>query len=219
MKKFVKYIMLVLIIVFLCIELVYRFVSNKNNENTNINKNEDKIEFSKLYEVDENNVFEKISAETAVDLLENGTGILYLGFPKCPWCQDLVPLLNESAKDNSINSVYYIEDFFDMRPDKVENPKYQNEYNKIVKIIEEYENKTNNQIKEDNIIKVPLILFIKKGEIVGYQKGTVEGHNIKQDENGEYFLRDLTDDEKKEIRKNLYNLINKIYSNACSGSC
>lgn len=219
MKKFVKYIMLVLIIVFLCIELVYRFVSNKNNENTNINKNEDKIEFSKLYEVDENNVFEKISAETAVNLLENGTGILYLGFPKCPWCQDLVPLLNESAKDNSINSVYYIEDFFDMRPDKVENPKYQDEYNKIVKIIEEYENKTNNQIKEDNIIKVPLILFVKNGEIVGYQKGTVEGHNLEKDENGEYFLRDLTDDEKKEIRKNFYDLINEIYSNACSGSC
>lgn len=211
--------MLVLVIILLCIGLVYRFVSNKNNINTNVNKNEDKVEFSKLYEVDENNVFEKISVEGAVNLLENGTGILYLGFSKCPWCQDLVPLLNESAKDNSINSVYYIEDFFDMRPDKVENPKYQEEYNKMVDIIEEYENKTNEQIKEGNIIKVPLVLFVKKGEIVGYQKGTIEGHNIEKDENDNYFLRDLTDEEKKEIRKKLYNLINKIYSNTCSGSC
>ena len=28
-----------------------------------------------------------------------GTGILYLGFPECPWCRTLVPVLLEAAKE------------------------------------------------------------------------------------------------------------------------
>ncbi|MBP3635266.1 MAG: hypothetical protein J6J17_02240 [Bacilli bacterium] len=219
MKKSVKIIILVLTIVLLGVGLVYRFISNKNNANNTIKVNEDKVEFSKLYDVDENNVFEKISADAAIDLLEKGTGILYLGYPKCPWCQDLIPLLNKAAKDNNIGSIYYIEKFFDMRPDKVENPKYQEEYNKIIKYIDEYEIKINEKIKEDDIIKVPLVLFVKNGKIIGYQKGTISGHEITKNENGKYELRDLTDEEKTTIISKLNSLINKIYSNACSSGC
>ena len=215
MKKNIKIIISVLIIILLCVGLVYVFINNIENSS----EKEEKMEFSKLYNVDENHVFETISVKDAVDLLENGTGIIYLGYSDCPWCQDIVPLLNESAKNNDVSKVYYIEDFYNMRPDKTSNPKYQNEYNKIVDIIKKYEDKINEQIKEDNIIKVPLVLFVKDGEILGYQKGTVEGHNISQDENGNNYLRDLTDEEEQEITKKLNNLINKIYPNACSGSC
>ena len=155
MKKNIKIIISVLIIILLCVGLVYVFINNIENSS----EKEEKMEFSKLYNVDENHVFETISVKDAVDLLENGTGIIYLGYSDCPWCQDIVPLLNESAKNNDVR------------------------------------------------------------EILGYQKGTVEGHNISQDENGNNYLRDLTDEEEQEITKKLNNLINKIYPNACSGSC
>lgn len=214
MKNKIKIVIFIVVVLF-CIVLINNIVTNEDNKI----ENKDKIKFSKLYDVDEDNVFEKMSAEGAANLVENGTGILYLGYTNCPWCQDLVPLLNKIAKNNNINSVYYIEDFYDMRPDKSANPKYNAEYNKIVSKIEEYENKTGESIKEDNIIRVPLVLFVKNGEIVGYQLGTVEEHEITKDENNNYTLRDLTEDEINTINKKLENLIHKIYSNACSSGC
>ena len=157
MKNKIKIVILIVVILF-CIVLINNIINNEDNKI----ENKDKIKFSKLYDVDEDNVFEKMSAEGAANLVENGTGILYLGYTNCPWCQDLVPLLNKVAKNNNINSVYYIEDFYDMRPDKSANPKHNTEYNKIVSKIEEYENKTGESIKEDNIIRVPLVLFVKR---------------------------------------------------------
>ena len=46
----------------------------------------------KNIEIPEKNPFVYASYEEVFDLLDK-TGVLYLGYPECPWCRSLVPLL------------------------------------------------------------------------------------------------------------------------------
>ena len=39
--------------------------------------------------VTKDNVFVYRSAEEIINILEHGTGVVYLGFPECPWCTAL----------------------------------------------------------------------------------------------------------------------------------
>ena len=45
-----------------------------------------------------------------VKILEHGTGVVYLGFPECPWCQAYVPMLNEVADIEGLEKIYYFND-------------------------------------------------------------------------------------------------------------
>lgn len=183
--------------------------------------------FSKLYEgVDSSNVYKRINAEDAVNMLKEGTGILYIGYNTCPWCKQIVPVLNDAAKEKDINSVYYIENFYNMRPDKNTNPENKEEYDELLKQLDDilpYEKDENGNDTTLKIIRVPLILFIKNGEIVSYHKGTYEGHNIqtKIDENGNEvrYLEDLTKDQKNAIKKELEEKIDKVYNKICDNGC
>lgn len=183
--------------------------------------------FSKLYEgINKENPYKRINAKDAVDMVQNGTGILYLGYTTCPWCKQIVTVLNDAAKENNINSIYYIEKFYEMRPDKNSIPKNIEEYNKLLELLDDIipfekdENGNNTKLK---IIRVPLILFIKNGEIVDYHSGTYEGHNLmtKIDENGNEvkYLEDLTSEQRKNIKKILSDKINKIYDKNCNNGC
>lgn len=183
--------------------------------------------FSKLYEgVDSSNVYKRINAEDAVNMLKEGTGILYIGYNTCPWCKQIVPVLNDAAKEKDINSVYYIENFYNMRPDKNTNPENKEEYDELLKLLDDilpYEKDENGNDTTLKIIRVPLILFIKNGEIVSYHKGTYEGHNIqtKIDENGNEvrYLEDLTKEQKNNIKKQLEEKIDKVYNKICDNGC
>lgn len=213
MKKYFKFIILFFTILFIVIGLM---IINKSKEN----KNSEKVNFSKMYKVDEKNVFEKINAKDAIDLVKNRTGIIYLGYKDCPWCQNLVPVLNDAAKENNVNTVYYIDDFYYMRPDKNDNPKHKKEYNELVKILGEDIVEMHNDENEFDIIRVPLVLFVKNGKLVDYHKGTYEGHVLKEkiDKNGKTvkYLEDLTEKQKKELKKVLTKKIKKVYEGQCT---
>ncbi|GHU71629.1 hypothetical protein AGMMS49992_05970 [Clostridia bacterium] len=48
-------------------------------------------------------------------LLSCGTGILYLGFPECPWCRTLVPVLIEAMKSTEYPGELY---YYNARQDR-----------------------------------------------------------------------------------------------------
>ena len=48
-----------------------------------------------------------LSEDEIKDLFDNGTGVLYLGFPTCPWCRNIVSVLNEAGKDYGIAKINY----------------------------------------------------------------------------------------------------------------
>ncbi len=58
--------------------------------------------------IDANNPVDILTEEEAVALLESGTGILYFGFPDCPWCRNMLPVLLQTLKNMSIERMYYL---------------------------------------------------------------------------------------------------------------
>ena len=117
----------------------------------------DNYKFSVEYtKVPMDNVFVYKTEEEIIDILENGSGIIYLGFPECPWCQTYTVYLNEAAKDNSIEKIYYL-NIKEMRSNNTEN------YQKIVKLLDSILEKDENGNKK---VYVPQVVFVKKGEIM-----------------------------------------------------
>lgn len=218
MKKYLKYILAIIAILIMGL-VIFKYI-NKDDNNSENNINEDAINFSELYDIESDNIFRKISAKGAIDLIKNKTGIIYIGYNTCPWCKTIVPLLNEVAKEDNINTIYYLDDFYSMRPDKNENPTNELEYNELVSLLGSNIVDMSDDENSYDIIRVPLILFIKDGGIVDYHKGTYEGHTLKEkiDDNGNtiYYLDDLTDEQKKDIKEKLDEKIRKVYSNKCN---
>lgn len=135
----------------------------------------DNYKFSVEYtKVPMDNVFVYKTEEEIIDILENGSGIIYLGFPECPWCQTYTVYLNEAAKDNSIEKIYYL-NIKEMRSNNTEN------YQKIVSLLDNILETDENGNKR---IFVPQVVFVKKGEIVG---GDNETSMISEETPSEYW--------------------------------
>ena len=116
--------------------------------------------------VEEENVFVYISVEEAADKLESGTGILYLGFPECPWCQTYVPILNMTAQEMGLERVYYA----NILNDRADNTF---DYQRIVTVLEDrlYLDDDGNPR-----VFVPFIAAVRDGVIVGHDNESSLNH-------------------------------------------
>lgn len=120
---------------------------------------QDHIKFSEEYtNVPEDNVFVYKNIDEIIKVLEHGTGIVYLGFPGCQWCQAYVPLLNEFAKESDIDKIYYC----NILEDRKNNTE---EYQKIVSILKD--NLLYDQ-NGDHRIYVPDVTVVLNGTILGH---------------------------------------------------
>lgn len=122
-----------------------------NNENVNIN-------------ISKNNPIKYVTLDEVFDIIQNKTGVIYFGFPGCPWCRNMIPVLFEAAKNNNIDTIYY---FNPRNVKKSDN----DEYNKLKEILNEYLSEDENGQK---VLYVPDVYFIKDGKIVGHHLGTVD---------------------------------------------
>lgn len=168
-----------------------------HNVKNNIPDNE---KFANEYtEVGKNNVFVYRNADEIIKILEGGTGIVYLGFPECPWCQAYVPMLNEVAKEEGVEKIYY----FNIREDRQENTK---DYQKIVKLVKNYLMKDD---EGNERIFVPDIYAIKDGKIIAHNNETsVIDSDITPTE---YW----SDAKKSQIKQTFKTMIDSVYSNVC----
>lgn len=162
----------------------------------------DAEKFSEEYtEVDKNNVFVYRDMDQIINILEKGTGIVYLGFPECPWCQRYAKYLNEVAIDLGIEKIYY----YNIRQDRSDNTE---DYQKIVSILEEY---LQNDEEGNKRIYVPTIVALKKGEIVGFDDETAwdtKGFSTTD----EYW----TEDEVTDLKEKLETMIADTEMNMCT---
>ena len=177
---------------------------------TNKTTNEDALKFKEEYEefngtvvygdvkysdlkIDENNPIKYSSYEEIIDVIKNGSGIIYLGFPQCPWCRSALPVLFDVAKDNEISTIYYLNIKADRDAYVVEDGElvYQldDEGNEI-KGVEGYfdlmdaldENLTEYVVsyegKEyktgEKRIYAPTVIFVRDGNVLGLHVSTVE---------------------------------------------
>ena len=149
-----------IIIVILIGVIIFLLVGNNKEEETVLS---DAARFSQEYTlVDKNNKFVYSDIDEVIDILEDGTGIVYLGFPECKWCQQYVVYLNEVAKDRGISKIYY----YNIREDREKNTK---DYQKIVSLLKEY-------LEEDEDgnprVYVPAVTFMSNGKILGFDDET-----------------------------------------------
>ena len=118
-----------------------------------------KEEYSK---VGEYNVFVYKTSDEILKILEHGTGIVYFGFPECPWCQAYVPYLNEVADMEGLEKISY----YNIYEDRKENTEF---YQKVVSIMDKYLQYDDDGNKR---IYVPAIVAVKEGSIIGFDDET-----------------------------------------------
>ena len=123
---------------------------------------DDSKKFDREYSVGEDNVFVYKNAKEVVDILKNGTGIVYMGFPECPWCQAYVKILNESAKENGFSKIYYL----NIKKDREDNSK---EYQEIVSLLK---GKLTFDDEGKEKVMVPYVAFVVNGKVIDYDNET-----------------------------------------------
>lgn len=165
----------------------------------------DAKKFQEEYQtVDENNVFVYRSMDEIIKILEHGTGVVYLGFPECPWCKEYVKYLNEVAIDTGIEEIYY-HNILQERKDNTE------EYQKIVTILNDYLQYDEEGNKR---IYVPAVIVLDHGKIIGFDDETAwdtKGYKTPQ----EYWKsEDLAG-----LKNKLGDLFQQISNNSCTSGC
>ena len=158
-EKIILFVVLVAIIV-LVIFSAYKYFSK---ENTVLEEKTDAEKFALEYtKLTNDNVFVYRNIDEIIRIFEHGTGIVYLGFLECPWCQEYVYYLNETAKEYGVEKIYY----FNILGDRDNNT---DNYLKLVDILDEYLQYDEEGNKR---IYVPAVIAIKDGEILGFDDET-----------------------------------------------
>lgn len=151
-----------------------------------------KTQFKKEYKesIPNNNLYKYVSQFDVLELLDSGTGILYLGYSESPWCKRIVSVLNEAAFANDISKIYYYDikndrDSLSLNEDGEVNvdTKSTNFYNELLKkfkgFTEDYIllDKDGNQVDTGKErIYVPFVAFIRNGKIVFVHSDIVESY-------------------------------------------
>ncbi len=127
-------------------------------------------------------VFTATTGEDAIDILKDGTGVVYFGFPECPWCRIAVPVMNEVAQAGDIDQIHYV-DARELRDTRVlsedgtvviEDPgsgvyaELLEELGNAAPVYEGLNDPTQRRIY------VPLVVAVKDGEVLGSHLSTVE---------------------------------------------
>ena len=193
MNKKIRYIVFGVLLILLLLISVYLIFIKKENDN---------IKFSKEYNsVTKENIFVYKTKEEILNILEHGTGIVYFGYPECPWCMAYVPLLNEIAMNEGIEKIYY----YNIKEDRKNNTEF---YQKVVNILNDYLDYDQEGKKR---IFVPNVTFVKNGEIIFNDNET---SLISGGSPSEYW----TDEKKNLFNEKLRSNINILLDDVCT-SC
>lgn len=166
------------------------------------------------------NPFKYIKEEDAVKFLKEGTGVIYFGFPQCPWCRSLVPYLEKVAKDYGIDTIYYlnivdIRDTYKVEDKKaVVDKKGTDGYYAILDALKEYltdftitDEKGKKYSTGVKRLYAPTTVVVKKGKVVGFNEGTVDSQAK--------FVA-LNEDEIKELKNKLSTMFANVSGFVCT---
>lgn len=65
--------------------------------------------FYRTISIEENNPIIYSSFKEVADKIDNKESfVVYVGFSSCPWCRSVIPYVLESAKENDIKDIYYV---------------------------------------------------------------------------------------------------------------
>lgn len=164
MKKFLS--------ILSCLVLLVIITGCGNNKNS-----DDALKFKKEYEelnsssvkmdISENNPIKYATFDEIIDVLTKGTGVVYFGFPGCPWCRNVIPVLFEVAKENDVDTIYY----FNPREIRTSG---NDAYQQLTTILNDYLEENDEGVKT---LYVPDVYFVKDGKIMGNHLSTVDSQS------------------------------------------
>ena len=151
-----------------------------NNQKTSDNKYYPKVELSS------NNV-KYLTIEETIDILKNGSGVIYIGYAECLYCRSAIQVLVDTAKDEELEHIYYLDisSLWDLKEIEDNNivtkVEAHEKYNTLLEelgdeLLEPYILTNNVGEKIDTNEKrvvAPSVLFVVDGEIVSYNLGTL----------------------------------------------
>ena len=219
------------------------FLAYKYYFESKIVKNNDAIRFKKEYEklnnkknknngktymeisVNSKNVVKYSSYDEIFEILKTGTGVIYFGFPECPWCRNLVPVLLEASEEIELDTIYYL-NIKDDRNELALNEKNEiitekegnKNYFKLVKALDSILGDyvlTSNEGVEVNAgekrIYLPTLVFVMDGKIVGHHFDTVSSQT-------DPYIP-LDDRQQEELLMELVKLSGMVTGSVCDESC
>jgi len=184
------------------------------------------LKYSEL-EISENNPMKYADYGDLLEVIHSKSGIIYLGFPGCPWCRSALPVLLDVAKDNNIETIYYMNIQNERDSFVVENEKlvYQldDEGNEkkgtegyfmlmdalsdhLTDYVVSYEGK--DYETGEKRIYAPTIIFVKEGQVLGLHVSTVESHKSGFDK--------MTEEQVEELYGIYEDYILEMNSSTCS---
>lgn len=134
----------------------------------------DAARFKVVYSrVADDNRFVFASASEVLEKFESGSGLIFLGFQQCPWCQQLAPLVDDAAKAEGLDKIYYL----DIRHARETNDAT---YKKLVEKLKPHLRTDENGQPR---VYVPDVTALKDGRVVGHflQETTVDGEKATAD--------------------------------------
>lgn len=188
----------------------YESLNGKYDENTKNNYLDVKI--------DEDNQIKYASIEEIENILEKGTGIIYFGFPECPWCRNAVPVLLEAAKDMDIDVIYYY-NAYSIRDKKtlidgeiIIEEEGTEDYKKLVELMYDFL-PVYSGLEDESIKRLyfPTVVFVKEGKIIGLHTSTVDSQ--------ENPFIELNKEQKEELKTIYTDYINEVYEILCDEAC
>ena len=194
-KKNVYIIFGIIAVLILIISLSFLFKKDKMS---------DAERFAKEYDFTVNNVFVYRNLDEINKILENGTGVVYLGFPECPWCRGYIPYLNEVAINEHLDKIYY----FNILNDRKNNT---SGYKKTVQLLNDYLKYDNEGNKR---IYVPAVIAVNNGKIVGFDDESsfdTKGYETPE----EYWKNEDLDG----LKKRLSDMIKASFPSYCTSGC
>ena len=208
------------VIIFVIGVIGYLIYKNNSEDKTEYTITNDSLKFKEEYEslngkdTGYNQIYQRLDVKSynpmlysnyneIFEILEKGTGIIYFGFPECPWCRNLVPVLVSSALESKVDKIYYLNIKEDRntltltKKGKIKTEKQGNEnYLKLVDILKDYlpvyDGLNDETIKR---IYLPTVIFVKDGKVIGVQE-SLESYQKRVENNP---FDPMTEAEQKEL--------------------
>lgn len=166
--------------------------------------------------ISENNTIKYITVTDAINMLDEGTGIIYFGFSTCPWCRTLVTPLTDVAEE--LNEIVYYVDISDIRSTfsleegiLTKTKDGTEEYYQLLNILDDYledyyltDEEGNHFDTSEKRLYAPTLIALKNGKVLDIHVGTVESQKSGYDKLSTSELNEL-----KDIIKNLIALKNQ----------
>lgn len=193
-----------IIITFVLVAVIITFIVVFRDElfKVKLNITDSEKFFQEYNKVSVDNVYTYATAEQALELFKSEEAVIFFGFKECIWCQEYAPILNDYAKQNSIETIYYV----DIKQDRANNTE---QYQDLIKLLDKYLSVDDNGQKR---IYVPDVYFVSGGKIVGHNNDTSAevGADIK-----EYY--ELNGNSLKEKLEKLFKELNKTCDDSGKG--